>query len=85
MSPSPCLAPQTDKDSMEKTGKSATNERMRADGEYIPKDPNSSDISQLISLLNVKGKLFSVMAARLSKYLTETSTGCAGIRECLAL
>ena len=47
---------------------------MRADGVYIPKEQNSSDISQFrpISLLNVEGKIFfSVMAARLTKYLME--------------
>ena len=47
---------------------------MIADGVYIPKEQNSSDISQFrpISLLNVEGKIFfSVMAARLTKYLME--------------
>ena len=47
---------------------------MTADGVYIPKEQNSSDISQFrpISLLNVEGKIFfSVMAARLTKYLME--------------
>ena len=47
---------------------------MRAEGVYIPKEQNSSSINQFrpISLLNVEGKIFfSVMAARLTKYLTE--------------
>ena len=47
---------------------------MMADGVYIPKEQNSSDISQFrpISLLNVEGKMFfSVMATRLTKYLME--------------
>ena len=51
-----------------------SNQWMTADGVYIPKEQNSSDISQFrpISLLNVEGKIFfSVMATRLTKYLQE--------------
>ena len=47
---------------------------MTADGVYIPKEANSSQINEFrpISLLNVEGKIFfSVMASRLTKYLTE--------------
>ena len=47
---------------------------MTAEGVYIPKEQNSSDINQFrpISLLNVEGKIFfSVMASRLTKYLKE--------------
>ena len=49
-------------------------QRISADGVYIPKEQNSTEINQFqpISLLNVEGKiLFSVMASRLTKYLTE--------------
>ncbi|GFS06189.1 reverse transcriptase [Elysia marginata] len=47
---------------------------MTAEGVYIPKEQNSKEINQFcpISLLNVEGKIFfSVMATRLTKYLTE--------------
>ncbi|KAK3798623.1 hypothetical protein RRG08_005034 [Elysia crispata] len=47
---------------------------MFADGVCIPKEQNSTEINQFrpISLLNVEGKIFfSVMASRLTKYLTE--------------
>ena len=47
---------------------------MSADGIYIPMEQNSTEINQFrqISLLNVEGKIFfSVMAFRLTKYLTE--------------
>ena len=47
---------------------------MSADGVYIPKEQNSTEINQFrpISLLNVEGKIFfSVMASCLTKYLTE--------------
>ncbi|KAK3757186.1 hypothetical protein RRG08_063162 [Elysia crispata] len=47
---------------------------MSADGVYIPKEQNSTEMNLFrpISLLNVEGKIFfSVMASRLTKYLTE--------------
>ncbi|GFN92443.1 reverse transcriptase [Plakobranchus ocellatus] len=47
---------------------------MSAEGVYIPKEQNSTEINQFrpSSLLNVGGKIFfSVMASRLIKYLTE--------------
>ncbi|GFN78864.1 reverse transcriptase [Plakobranchus ocellatus] len=47
---------------------------MIAEGVYIPKEQDSRGINQFrpISLLNVEGKIFfSVMASRLTKYLTE--------------
>ena len=47
---------------------------MSTDGVYLPKEQNSTEINQFrpISLLNVEGKIFfSVMASRLTKYLTE--------------
>ena len=67
---------------------------MSADGVYIPKEQNSTEINQfrLISMLNVEGKIFfSVMASRLTKYLTEngyinTSVqkgGIPGVSGCL--
>ena len=67
---------------------------MSAEGVYIPKEQNSSGINQFrpISLLNVEGKIFfSVMASRLTKYLTEngyinTSVqkgGIPGVSGCL--
>ncbi|KAK3720950.1 hypothetical protein RRG08_047516 [Elysia crispata] len=67
---------------------------MSADGVYIPKEQNSTEINQFrpISLLNVEGKIFfSVMASRLTKYLTEngyinTSVqkgGIPGVSGCL--
>ena len=43
-----------------------------ANGVYIPKEQNSSDIGQFrpISLLNVEGKMFfAVLAKRLTRYL----------------
>ncbi|GFO24220.1 reverse transcriptase [Plakobranchus ocellatus] len=49
-------------------------EWMTAEGVYIPKEQDSRGINQFrpISLLNVEGKIFlSVMASRLTKYLTE--------------
>ena len=49
---------------------------MMAEGVYIPKEQNSSTINQFrpISLLNVEGKIFfSVMAARLTRYLMENN------------
>ena len=67
---------------------------MSAGGVYIPKEQNSTEINQFrpISLLNVEGKIFfSVMASRLTKYLTEngyinTSVqkgGIPGVSGCL--
>ena len=67
---------------------------MVAEGVYIPKEQNSTEIGQFrpISLLNVEGKIFfSVMAARLTKYLTENGYinssvqkgGIPGISGCL--
>ena len=67
---------------------------MTAEGVYIPKEQNSTDINQFrpISLLNVEGKIFfSIMAARLTSYLTEngyinTSVqkgGIPGVSGCL--
>ena len=67
---------------------------MSADGVYIPKEQNSTEINQFrpISLLNVEGNIFfSVMASRLTKYLTEngyinTSVqkgGIPGVSGCL--
>ena len=67
---------------------------MSADGVYIPKEQNSTEINQFrpISLLNVEGKIFfSVMASRFTKYLTEngyTNTsvqkgGIPGVSGCL--
>ena len=47
---------------------------MRADGVYIPKEQDSTTITQFrpISLLNVEGKIFfSVMASRLTNFLLE--------------
>ena len=47
---------------------------MSADGVYIPKEQISTETNQFrpISLLNVEGKIFfSVMASRLTKYVTE--------------
>ncbi|GFO17672.1 reverse transcriptase [Plakobranchus ocellatus] len=40
---------------------------------YIPKKQNSTKIDQLrpMSMLNVEEKIFSVMASRLTNYLTE--------------
>ena len=49
-------------------------QRMAAEGIYIPMEQNSTEINQFrsISLLNVKEKIFfSVRASRLTKYLTE--------------
>ena len=46
---------------------------MSADGVYIPKEQNSTEIIQFrpISPLNADGKIFFlVMASRLTKYLT---------------
>ena len=51
-----------------------SNLKISADGVYIPKEQNSTEINQFrpISLLNVEGKIFfSVMASRVTKYLTE--------------
>ena len=67
---------------------------MCADGVYIPKEQNSSDINQFrpISLLNIEGKIFfAVMAARLTNYLLENQYidtsiqkgGIPGIPGCL--
>ncbi|GFN82174.1 reverse transcriptase [Plakobranchus ocellatus] len=64
-------------------------EWMTAEGVYIPKEQDSRGINQFrpISLLNVEGKIFfSVMASRLTKYLTEngfinTSVQKGGIPE----
>ncbi|GFN89041.1 reverse transcriptase [Plakobranchus ocellatus] len=46
---------------------------MTAEGVYIPKEQNSTEINQFgpILLLNVEGKILAVMASRLTKYLTE--------------
>ncbi|GFO34064.1 reverse transcriptase [Plakobranchus ocellatus] len=49
-------------------------EWMTAEGVYIPTEQDSKGINQFrpISLLNVEGKMFfSIMALRLTKYLTE--------------
>ncbi|GFO18905.1 polyprotein [Plakobranchus ocellatus] len=67
---------------------------MTAEGVHIPKEQDSRGINQFrpISLLNVEGKIFfSVMASRLTKYLTEnryinTSVqkgGIPGVSGCL--
>ena len=67
---------------------------MSADGVYIPKERNSTEINQFrpISLLNVEGKIFfPVMASCLTKYFTEngyikTSVqkgGIPGVSGCL--
>ncbi|GFO32390.1 reverse transcriptase [Plakobranchus ocellatus] len=67
---------------------------MIAEAVYIPKEQDSEGINQFrpISLLNVEGKIyFSVMASRLTKYLTEngyinTSVqkgGIPGVSGCL--
>ena len=67
---------------------------MKADGVYIPKEQGSTNIGQFrpISLLNVEGKIFfSVMAARLTKYLTDNEYldisiqkgGIPGVSGCL--
>ncbi|GFO40953.1 reverse transcriptase [Plakobranchus ocellatus] len=67
---------------------------MTAEGVYIPKEQDSKGINQFrpISLLNVEGKIFfSIMASRLTKYLTEngyinTSVqkgGIPGVSGCL--
>ena len=67
---------------------------MSADGVYIPKEKNSTEINQFrpISLLNVEGKIFfSVMAYRLTKYLSENGyintlvqkEGIPGVSGCL--
>ncbi|KAK3779423.1 hypothetical protein RRG08_015824 [Elysia crispata] len=67
---------------------------MSADGVYISREQNSTEINQFrpISLLNVEGKIFfSVLASRLTKYLTEngyinTSVqkgGIPGVSGCL--
>ncbi|GFO39304.1 reverse transcriptase [Plakobranchus ocellatus] len=67
---------------------------MTAEGVYIPNEQDSRGINQFrpISLLNVEGKIFfSVMASRLTKYLTEngyinTSVqkgGIPGVSGCL--
>ena len=67
---------------------------MTAEGLYIPKEQNSTDINQFrpISLLNVEAKIFfSVMASRLTKYLTENGyintsvqkKGIPGVSGCL--
>ncbi|GFO44522.1 reverse transcriptase [Plakobranchus ocellatus] len=69
-------------------------EWVTAEGVYIPKEQDSRGINHFrpISLLNVEGKIFfSVMASRLTKYLTEngyinTSVekgGIPGISGCL--
>ncbi|GFO27689.1 reverse transcriptase [Plakobranchus ocellatus] len=69
-------------------------EWMTADGVYIPKEQDSRGINQFrrISLLNVEGKIFfSVMASRLTKYLTENGYintsiqkgGIPGVSGCL--
>ncbi|GFR65403.1 reverse transcriptase [Elysia marginata] len=69
-------------------------EWMTAEGVYISKEQNSKEINQFrpISLLNVEDKIFfSVMATRLTKYLTEngyinTSVqkgGIPGVSGCL--
>ncbi|GFO24927.1 reverse transcriptase [Plakobranchus ocellatus] len=69
-------------------------EWMTAEGMYIPKEQDSKGINQFrpIPLLNVEGKIFfSVMASRLTKYLTEngyinTSVqkgGIPGVSGCL--
>ncbi|GFN91318.1 reverse transcriptase [Plakobranchus ocellatus] len=47
---------------------------MTAEGVCIPEEQDSKGINQFrpISLLNVEGKIFiSIMASRLTKYLTE--------------
>ena len=65
-----------------------------AEGVYIPKEQNSSEINQFrpISLLNVEGKIFfSVMASRLTKYLKDNGYinvsvqkgGIPGVSGCL--
>ena len=67
---------------------------VSADGVYIPKEQNSTEINQFrpISLLNVEGKIFfSVLASRLTKYLTENGYinttvqkgGIPGVSGCL--
>ncbi|GFO42356.1 polyprotein [Plakobranchus ocellatus] len=69
-------------------------EWMTAEGVYIPKEQDSRGINQFppISLLNVEGKIFfSVMASRLTKYLTENEYintsiqkgGIPGVSGCL--
>ncbi|GFN85219.1 reverse transcriptase [Plakobranchus ocellatus] len=60
-------------------------EWMTADGVYIPKEQDSRGINQFlpISLLNVDGKIFfSVMASRLTKYLTENGYINTSIQKC---
>ena len=67
---------------------------MTAEGVFIPKEQNSTEINQFrpITLLNVEGKIFfSVMASRLTKYLTENGYidisvqkgGIPGVSGCL--
>ena len=67
---------------------------MSADGVYIPKEQNTTEINQFrpISLLNVEGKIFfSGMASRLTKHLTENryintsvqKEGIPGVSGCL--
>ncbi|GFN88527.1 reverse transcriptase [Plakobranchus ocellatus] len=67
---------------------------MTAEGLYIPKEQDSKGINQFrpISLLNVEGKIvFSIMASRLTKYLTENGYinssvkkgGIPGVSGCL--
>ncbi|GFO04136.1 reverse transcriptase [Plakobranchus ocellatus] len=48
---------------------------MTAERVYIPEEQSSTEINQFgpISLLNVEGKIFSVMASRLTKYLIKNS------------
>ncbi|GFO36627.1 LOW QUALITY PROTEIN: polyprotein [Plakobranchus ocellatus] len=69
-------------------------EWMTAEGVYIPKEQDSKGINQFrsISLLNVEYKIFfSIMASRLTKYLTENGYinlpvqkgGIPGISGCL--
>ena len=67
---------------------------MCADGVYIPKEQNSTDLNQFrpISLLNVEGKIFfAVMASRLTEFLMANSYvdlsvqkgGIPGVSGCL--
>ncbi|GFN79043.1 polyprotein, partial [Plakobranchus ocellatus] len=69
-------------------------EWMTAEGVYIPKEQDSKGINQFrpISLLNVEGKIFfSIVASRLTKYLTENGyintsvqkSGIPGVSGCL--
>lgn len=64
-----------------------------ADGCFVPKEENSAEIKQLrtISLLNVEGKIFFAVLARITSYIVDneyvdTSVqkgGIPGFPECL--